>query len=169
MNRREFTKSLAAAAAAPVLPTKALSVGATVVPEALFAKAANWARVWHMSTPDTFRKILDVDEGTANVVFDRLQDEGVISATDASGFAHAVNPWFRDPKVAVNLSQKLMTAPAMTAKTKLKAAIGEPAGAKASGPVEHRDALKREVLDLAEEEAPQEDNARPEEGEVLAE
>jgi len=68
MNRREFTKSLAAAAATPALPARALSLAAPAVP----------------AVPGA---ILGVDQAAAEAVFEQLQHQGIISAPDACGFA----------------------------------------------------------------------------------
>ncbi len=94
MNRREFTKSLAAAAATPALPVKALGVAAgPIIPQALYAKAAHWASVWHLSSLATFRNVLDVDHDMAEAVFTRLQSDGYLSAPDKFGFAYCARPW----------------------------------------------------------------------------
>lgn len=108
MNRRDFTKSLAAAAASPALPVKALSMAAgPVVPAALYAKAAHWARMWHISTIATYRNILGVDQDLAEAVFAQLQDDGLLTKPDRSGFAYAARPWYRETAVAGRLSKAL--------------------------------------------------------------
>ncbi len=108
MNRREFTKSLAAVAAAPALPAKALSMAASpVIPTALYAKAAHWASMWHISTIATYRNILGVDQDLAEAVFSQLQSDGLLTKPDRSGFAYAARPWYREAAVAGRLKQAL--------------------------------------------------------------
>ena len=105
MNRREFTKSLAAAAAAPALPLRrAAAAPAITIPPALYAKAAHWAGMWTFSTAATFRNILGVDQAFADTVFQQLQDDGVLDRADAGGIAMAIRPWFREPAIAARLA-----------------------------------------------------------------
>lgn len=168
MNRREFTKSLAAATITPALPGKALALGASTVPEALFARAVKWAPVWHKSTAATFAKILKVDRTTAAEVFARLQQEGVISKPGADGFAYAAQPWFEDAKVAVDLSERLINAPLAQARAPLKRVLDDGLADKTAVKVEiKQDAV--EYLDPSAQEDQSEDNTQPGEGEVLAE
>lgn len=97
MNRREFTKGLAAAGLAPALPLPSLAKAA---PAAMAAKDPMyfWAnfvsRVHNNCTPDMFSRLLKLEPGHSATLFNQLIADGAITAPDAFGLSQSTNPLY---------------------------------------------------------------------------
>lgn len=109
MKRRQFIKSLAAAAAAPMMPLKLAARPLPVSPE-LYAKAAHWAGLWVHSTPTTYQNVLGVEHSVGKAVFERLQADGILGAVDSCGIARAVTPYHEIPEVAARIKKAIRPA-----------------------------------------------------------
>ncbi len=118
MKRRQFIKSVAAAATAPLVPSQLAANPLPVSPEA-YAKAVHWAGLWVHSTAATYQNILGVDYKTGVAVFQRLQMDGILGMTDGIGVAKAVTPYYEIPQVAARLKEA-MAKPVPTAAPKLE-------------------------------------------------
>lgn len=94
MNRREFTASLAALAAAPLLPLQALAAGQapTVVPTGAYAWAQLIARAQNTCSPDMLTRQLHVAPDAAQAMFNDMLRDGVLRTPGATGIARAVKP-----------------------------------------------------------------------------
>lgn len=101
MNRREFTRNLAAAAALPALPAKALGLPAAAAPVALSQHPYNWAafiaRVHDTASPRMFQRYLRVSDDMSHQICSVLQSQGVITAPNAAGISRAMSPFSRNP------------------------------------------------------------------------
>ncbi|MCP5075181.1 MAG: hypothetical protein GY947_18050 [Rhodobacteraceae bacterium] len=104
MNRREFARSLAAAAAVPALPGKAIAALAAPVAEAAgsrFRDPYSWAefisRVHNQSSPEMLHRLLKLPIDEATGLYNRLLNNKVIAPTNAYGFSRAINPFPRAP------------------------------------------------------------------------
>lgn len=109
MKRRNFLKNATAFASAPLLPLKLAASPLPVSPEQ-YAKAVHWAGLWVHSTAATYKNMLGVDLSVGEAVFQRLQNDGIVGAVDASGIARAVVPHYELPEVAARL-KKTMAKP----------------------------------------------------------
>jgi hypothetical protein len=111
MNRRQFTQRLAALATTPALPAgmigSAVSAGATR-PLHQFQHPYSWAafisRIHDKASPQMFKRHLALDDETAKRVFDTLVRENVISAPNAMGLSHAMNPFKRSFGASIGAS-----------------------------------------------------------------
>jgi hypothetical protein len=101
MNRRQFTQSLAALAATPALPAQ-LASAATTVPAATasmgqpYLWAAFISRIHDKSSVQMLKRHLSLTDETATQVYKSLINDGVISAPNAQGVSHAMNPFKRN-------------------------------------------------------------------------
>ena len=96
MNRRDFTKRMAALAAVPAFPTT-LSAGtaqaATAARHPAHLAASVMARVENKCSPGLLARRFGLDSDTAQTLFTSLQREGIVSASNANGVATAINPF----------------------------------------------------------------------------
>lgn len=90
MNRREFTTSLGAIAAAPALPAFAIAQNTTQIAAAHFANAKLIARAHNACSPQMLSRLLRLDNSTAHSLQSMLFEKGVV--THANGLAMATNP-----------------------------------------------------------------------------
>ena len=102
MNRRQFTQRLAAVAATPMLPT-GIASAATVAPVTTTASAGQpyiWAsliaRIHDKASVQMFKRQLSLTDDAATQVYNSLMSDGVISAPNAQGVSHAMNPFKRN-------------------------------------------------------------------------
>jgi hypothetical protein len=101
MNRRQFTQRLAALAATPVLPTslatvaKAAPAVATSM-EQPYLWASFVARIHDKASVSMLKRQLSLTDETAVQVYNSLVNDGVISAPNAQGISHAMNPFKRN-------------------------------------------------------------------------
>ncbi len=97
MNRRQFTQSLAALAAAPTLPAGALAKAAPAVhlSQPPYCWAAFIARVHDKASPAMFKRQLGLSDDMAQNVFDTLLRERVITRPNAMGISQTVTPFKR--------------------------------------------------------------------------
>lgn len=110
MNRRQFTASLGAALAAPLVPTPVLSRVAT--PAALPAGSYMWADFiararGHVDAGFLSRR-LDLTPAQANAVMGELAQKGVIQPAGLSGVAQATNPFRYPTNANGGLARKLL-------------------------------------------------------------
>ena len=102
MNRREFTRGLAALGVAPALPLPALARGAPAAGAVAMSTAAEqmyfwgWftARVHKTCSPDSLSRLLKLDPDVATEIFNRLLTDGAITPPDAFGVSRAVDPLY---------------------------------------------------------------------------
>ncbi len=94
MNRREFTASLAAFAAAPTLPIALPAAAAT--PAALPPGAYLWAeliaRAQNACSPSMLANHLSISTTASQQLFNQLLRDGVIKAPSLAGVAQAAKP-----------------------------------------------------------------------------
>ncbi len=83
MERRDFMKSAAAAATAPIVPL-ALS-NALPVTAAQYAKAQDVAKNWAHVSAGNLKYVLGVDDAASQRVIAMLQKDGVLGATGPNG------------------------------------------------------------------------------------
>ena len=101
MNRRQFTQRLAALAATPALPA-GIATAATSAPAATatatqpYMWAAFVARVHDKASVQMFKRQLSLTDETATQVYNSLLNDGIISAPNAQGVSHAMNPFKRN-------------------------------------------------------------------------
>lgn len=95
MNRREFTKGLAAASLTPALPIKALGAA---VPAAELAKDSMyiWAnfvtRVHNKCSPDMLTRLLHIDPSHSAKLYAQLMADGAITAPNMFGLSQSTDP-----------------------------------------------------------------------------
>lgn len=93
MNRREFTASLAALAAAPALPFAAPAVATTApIPAGAYAWAQLIARAQAKCTPAMLARHLSLDPAQAQTLFAQMIRDNVLRAPGLAGSAQAVQP-----------------------------------------------------------------------------
>lgn len=101
MNRRDFTRSLAAFGLAPLVPvaslTKSLPAAAAAVgsgTELTFINAwsAHYVRKTGSCSPDQLAKHFGLVPETAKIVTNGLIEKGVLTTPNALGVSRAVNP-----------------------------------------------------------------------------
>jgi len=90
MNRREFTASLAAMAAAPAIPAAATAHSAAPTAAKYFTNAKLIAQAHNSCSPEMLSRLMRLDMGTAQSLQSMLFEKGVI--THANGLAMATNP-----------------------------------------------------------------------------
>lgn len=111
MNRRQFTQRLAAIAATPAMPAGMIgstAAAAAARPLHQFQHPYSWAafisRIHDKASPQMFKRHLALDDDTAKKVFDTLVRENVISAPNAMGLSHAMNPFKRNFGASIGAS-----------------------------------------------------------------
>jgi hypothetical protein len=96
MNRRQFTASLAALAATPILPfgaiTPAAAAPVAAFPPGAYAWAPLVARAQNKCSPATLAQHLHLDANAATQLFNTMVRDGVLRAPGAVGIAQAANP-----------------------------------------------------------------------------
>ena len=93
MNRREFTASLAALAAAPALPFAASAAApAASLPPGAYAWAQLIARAQTKCSPAMLARHLSLDPAQAETLFGQMVRDNVLRAPGAAGTAQAVQP-----------------------------------------------------------------------------
>tara|TARA_R110002096_G_scaffold119038_4_gene257763 strand:+ start:12259 stop:12777 length:519 start_codon:yes stop_codon:yes gene_type:complete len=120
MNRRQFTQRLAALAAAPALPA-GLASKVMATPIVKNNQAQLWAtfvaRIHDKASPQMFKRQLSLSDEQARDVFNTLVKDKVLSAPNAQGVSHAMNPFKR------NLSTGLASSPQSAFKPKPEKAV----------------------------------------------
>jgi hypothetical protein len=100
MNRRQFTQRLAAIAATPILPASITSVTMATPAAASAGQPYLWAalvaRIHDKASVQMFKRQLSLTDETATQVYNTLLNDGVISAPNAQGVSHAMNPFKRN-------------------------------------------------------------------------
>lgn len=97
MNRRDFTRSLAALAAVPALPLPAISAApaaaatTAVAPPNLYAWSAMIARVHGVCSPSMLMTFLNIDAGQAHALTSKLMTNGVIGASNGIGVSQVTD------------------------------------------------------------------------------
>ena len=103
MKRRTFLTNLAATAALPFVPMKALAAAAPTAATASMEQPYLWAsfitRVHNNASPAMLQRLLKLDEGMANRVYSELIKNNVVTSPNAYGISRAVNP-FPQPGMA---------------------------------------------------------------------
>tara|TARA_R110002094_G_scaffold60570_4_gene71218 strand:- start:639 stop:1142 length:504 start_codon:yes stop_codon:yes gene_type:complete len=93
MNRREFTTSMAALAAAPALPLPAAAPRtAAQIPTGTYAWGQLIARAQNTCNPAMLARHLRLDADVAHALFDTMLRDGVLRAPDIAGLARAAQP-----------------------------------------------------------------------------
>lgn len=89
MKRRDFLKSMSAAAALPAMPSFAMasSPGAPVVAADLMTRATKWAGLWKNSSVAMLKHQFKLDDQAAKELFKKLVSSNVISAPNARGMS----------------------------------------------------------------------------------
>jgi hypothetical protein len=111
MNRRQFTQRLAALASVPAMPAGLVTAATTGVPATAasvgqpYLWAAFVARIHDKASVQMFKRQLSLTDETATQVYNTLLNDGVISAPNAQGVSHAMNPFKR------NFTTGMATAP----------------------------------------------------------
>lgn len=108
MKRRTFLTNLAATAALPLVPFKALAAAAPTAAAASMEQPYLWAsfitRVHNNASPSMLQRLLKLDEGMAKQVYSELIKNNVVTSPNAYGISKAVNP-FPQPGMAHMQSQ----------------------------------------------------------------
>lgn len=103
MKRRTFLTNLAATAALPMMPLKALAGAAPAAAVASMEQPYLWAsfitRVHNNASPAMLQRLLKLDEGMASRVYSELVKNNVVNSPNAYGISRAVNP-FPQPGMA---------------------------------------------------------------------
>lgn len=110
MNRREFTASLAAAAALPVIPLAGpapAAVPTAVVPPGAYAWAQLIARAQNRCSPAMLARHLHLSADAAGILFEQMVRDGVLRAPTAAGVARAATPLQVPGAARATLGQKL--------------------------------------------------------------
>lgn len=97
MKRRSFLKNLAATAVLPAVPFKSLAAAAPTAAAATMDQPYLWAsfvsRVHNKASPAMLQRLLKLEEGVAQRVFQDLVKNNVVSTPNAYGISHAINPY----------------------------------------------------------------------------
>jgi len=116
MNRREFTKGLAAAGLAPALPLPALAKAAPAVAAAkdpMYFWANFVSRVHNKSSANMITRLLKIDAEHGAKLYAQLIADGALTAPDAYGLSQSTNPLYPEysrvaghgPKTVENLTK----------------------------------------------------------------
>jgi hypothetical protein len=121
MKRRAFLTNLAATAALPMVPFKALA-STTPAAAASVQQPYLWAsfitRVHNNASPSMLQRLLKLDEGVAKQVYSELVKNNVVTSPNAYGISRAVNP-FPQPGMA-HLQSRLSSKVVKTSDKALK-------------------------------------------------
>lgn len=141
MNRREFTRGLAALGVAPALPLPNLAKAAPAAAATVAVNSAvvesmyfwGWfvARSHKICSPEILAKMLKMDAAVADEVYARLLGNGVITAPNAAGISRAVDPLndaFTTMKKTVSKRIAETAETGNSAKSRIKLAGDEDAG-----------------------------------------
>ena len=103
MKRRTFLTNLAATAAVPMMPMKALASVAPTAAAASMDQPYLWAsfitRVHNNASPAMLQRLLKLDKSMASRVYSELVKNNVVTPPNAYGISRAVNP-FPQPGMA---------------------------------------------------------------------
>ncbi len=103
MKRRTFLTNLAATAALPMIPVKALAGMAPTAAAASMDQPYLWAsfitRVHNNASPAMLQRLLKLDPSVATRVYSELVKNNVVTPPNAYGISRAVNP-FPQPGMA---------------------------------------------------------------------
>ncbi len=94
MNRREFTTSLVALAAAPLipLPTAVAASRQMAIPAGTYAWAQLIARAQNKCSPEILARQLHIAPDAAKQLFNEMLRDGVLRAPGMAGIAQATQP-----------------------------------------------------------------------------
>ncbi len=98
MNRREFTKGLAAAGLTPALPLPSLAAtgqAAVAAKDSMYVWANFITRVHNKCSPEMLSRLLKVDAGHGAKLYAQLLADGAISAPNAYGISKATEPLYQ--------------------------------------------------------------------------
>ncbi|WP_370400010.1 hypothetical protein [Sulfitobacter sp. JB4-11] len=119
MNRREFTASLAALAAAPAVPLAATAAPATAaIPPGAYAWAQLIARAQAQCSPAMLVRHLGLDPAQSNALFAEMVRDNVLRVPGLAGSAQAVKPINATGRMHRPLSDKVTQ--------RLRAALDDP-------------------------------------------
>ncbi len=110
MNRREFTKGLAAAGLAPALPLPSIAKAA---PAAMAAKDPMyfWAsfvtRVHNKCSPAMLTRLLSLEPEHSAKLFSQLMADGAVTAPDIYGLSKSTNPLYPEYSRIMGQGKKL--------------------------------------------------------------
>lgn len=111
MNRREFTKGLAALGVAPALPLPSLANAAPVAEmakDSMYFWAQFITRVHNKCSPAMLTRLLKLDPSHASDLYDEMLRDGVIGPADAFGISKATDPIYQEfAKVGTNKAKQL--------------------------------------------------------------
>lgn len=124
MNRREFTKGLAALGVTPALPLPALSKAAPIAGMAtdpMYVWAQFITRVHDKCSPAMLSRLLKLDTTHAESLYADLLKNGVIGPANTFGISRATDPLYQEyAKIGAKQIQPLNSNPKTTNKPKLK-------------------------------------------------
>jgi hypothetical protein len=106
MNRRQFTASLAALAAAPAIPFSAARAAPVAIPPGTYAWAQLIARAQNGCSPAMLAQHLRLSAPVADQLFRDMIADGVLRAPGLAGAAQAAHP-IELPGTTRNITNKL--------------------------------------------------------------
>ncbi len=126
MNRREFTKSLAAASLAPALPLKSLAAAApAAATDSMYVWADFISRVHNKCSPEMLMRLLKVDASKGHALYSQLMANGAISAPNAYGISQATKPLYQEFATVTGHSAKSAAPASASRKVSLDKLIDE--------------------------------------------
>ena len=133
MNRRQFTKSLAALAATPALPVKAFAgasgaTAATVATPNLYTWGQMIARTHQQCSPGMLSRLLKIDLSRAASIHARLLRNGVVGPADAFGISRAIKPMYQNISAGAGKLRTATVPNAPSAETVVERHVVRPSG-----------------------------------------
>ena len=123
MNRRDFTKSIAALGLAPALPALPASGAAAAAAPAytpyMYGLGAHMARSIGQCSPEMLMQKLHLAPGAARAMQAQLIKGGILSAPNSAGLAMAARPYMQGASMATGS----LSAAGRTARTMLRDAM----------------------------------------------
>ncbi len=160
MKRRTFLTNLAATAALPLVPMKALAAATPGAAAASIEQPYLWAsfitRVHNNASPSMLQRLLKLDEGVAKQVYAELVKNNVVTTPNAYGISRAVNPYPQPGMAHMQGQAATQTVETSNKSLKLKETGDEEAIEEDSRPV------NQEVTASMDEQTPDESLAQTE-------
>lgn len=116
MKRRDFLKSMSAAASLPAMPSFAMAntSGTPVIAADLMTRATKWAGLWKSSSASMLKHQFKLDEQAAQALFKKLVSSNVIGAPNAQGMSRVLVQTYPSKFVAAKMqhfaAQKAMAS-----------------------------------------------------------
>jgi|GEM_PF-1992929 len=113
MNRREFTKGLAAAGLAPALPLPSIAKAAPAamaVKDPMYFWASFVSRVHNKCSPAMLTRLLKLEPEHSAKLFSQLLADGAVTAPDIYGLSQSTNPLYPEYSRVMGHGNKLVNS-----------------------------------------------------------